>query len=73
MKQRGVWHDFDHENPENNGIEDGEQVVVLQKGYGINFLTYNETYQVFDDAEGDDFYCKFDKIEKYLLIPNIDN
>ena len=31
MKERGKWLVFDQENPDNNGIKDGEQVLVYIK------------------------------------------
>ena len=72
MKERGKWLVFDQENPDNNGIKDGEQVLVYIKNKGIEMLTYNQYYKVFDDYEGYDFYCEFDIVEKYLLIPYIE-
>lgn len=69
QREYGKWIDFDPENPRASGVIDGETVAVHEIGRGVNFLTYNEYHECWDDIEGDDFYCHLDQVDKICIIP----
>lgn len=45
-------------------------LVMLDNGE-ITLLSYNPYHNVWDDEEGDDYYCKPERVVKYISIDEI--
>lgn len=69
MKEGGIWLDFPENVP-----NDGEKVLIRVKGCGQNWeaAVYNEYHQCWDDADGDDYMCELESVDKFMLIPDIE-
>lgn len=69
MRLYGIWQDFPKNKP-----NDGERVLIRVKGYGENWepAVYNEKYECWDDMDGDDYMCKLESVDKFMLIPKVD-
>ena len=57
------WRSVEDETP-----EEGEYVIIDGPN-GIEAAVWNEHYQVWDDAEGDDFMYKKDAVKMWMSIP----
>ena len=57
------WRSVEDETP-----EEGEYVIIDGPN-GIKAAVWNEHYQVWDDAEGDDFMYKKDAVKMWMSIP----
>jgi hypothetical protein len=49
--------------------EDGEQVYCYMKSGSYEILVWNEHYEVWDDAEGDDCFCDKDQVLAWFELP----
>lgn len=60
------WLDYPEHKPKNH-----ERVLIIRKGYGNYWepAVYNEEYECWDDADGDDYFCELDSVAKFLSIP----
>lgn len=50
--------------------EDGELVIVLAHGTGLCLARWNEKFQCWDDADGDDIMVGADDVEEWCPIPD---
>ena len=52
--------------------EDGERVLIKRCCYSLSdyweVATWNDHYNVWDDAEGDDYFCDKENVECWLRI-----
>jgi len=46
------------------------QYLAVRRGY-IEILTFNKFYNNWDDADGDDFECDFEKVSHWMPLPNL--
>ena len=60
------WLNYPEHKPKNE-----ERVLIIRKGYGNYWepAVYNEEHECWDDADGDDYFCELDSVEKFLSIP----
>ena len=60
------WLNYPEHKPKND-----ERVLIIRKGYGNYWepAVYNEDHECWDDADGDDYFCELDSVEKFLSIP----
>lgn len=67
MKE-GVWLDFPKYEPKNG------EAVLIHKKYSGNYweaAVYNKLYKCWDDEEGRDHMYELDKVDKFMLIPDV--
>ena len=63
----GVWLNFPENKP-----NDGEKVLISRANYyrgNWEPAVYNEYHQCWDDADGDDYMCELECVDKFMLIP----
>ena len=60
------WLNYPEHKPKND-----ERVLIIRKGYGNYWepAVYNEDHECWDDADGDDYFCELESVEKFLSIP----
>lgn len=61
----GQWIKFDKDN---NDLENNER-VVCDRGYGYEFLVYNDDYKCWDTEDGDDRAYDLDMVIAYYRVP----
>ena len=59
----GLWRRVEEETPEES------EYVIIDGPNGLEAAVWNEDYQVWDDAEGDDFMYKKDAVKMWMSIP----
>lgn len=66
----GKWIDYD---PDVIKLNDKDKVIIRKIGYGdnIDLCIYNEMFNCFDDADGDDYFCELKSVDKIFIIPKI--
>lgn len=62
------WLNYPEHKPKND-----ERVLIIRKGYGNYWepAVYSEDHECWDDADGDDYFCELDCVEKFLSIPEV--
>ena len=50
--------------------EDGERCLVVIKN-GIEILTHDGYFNCWDDKDGDDHYCEYDKTPYWMSLPKL--
>ena len=54
---------------ENQTPNDGEQVLCWYYGHQYKLLIWNDTYNCWDNEDGDDYFCSQDKVEYWTYLP----
>ena len=54
---------------ENQTPNDGEQVLCLYYKYPYKLLVWNDTYNCWDNEDGDDYFCSRDEVEYWTHLP----
>lgn len=63
----GVWYKFDKNNIL---FPDGTRLLIRRRGSTYwEPVVYNEICECFDTEDGDDFYCGFDDVTEFFLVP----
>lgn len=59
------WISFGEQRP-----HDGQRCLVCYKPWErVIILTYNFIHDWWDDDEGDDYFCKYDKVDFWCPLP----
>ena len=68
--EKGVWLDYD---PSTMSLKNNDTVLIRRKGYGciIELCIYNDMYKCFDGADGDDYFCELDSVDKIFIVPDV--
>jgi len=62
-----LWHDTEEEYPTKESC-----YLVVRKGTSyIQVMCWNEHYQVWDDADGDDYLCDKESIQLWMEFPKL--
>ena len=50
--------------------KDGQRCLVMDKyRRQVRILTYNEKDECWDDEDGDDYFCDFDRVDYWERLP----
>lgn len=65
-----MWLNYD---PTTHRLKDQDRVLVRRIGYGnnIDLCIYNKMFNCFDDANGDDYFCELDSVDKIFIVPDV--
>lgn len=59
------WIKFSDQRP-----KDGERCLVCDKHFkDVYIMMYNGHHECWDDENGDDYYCDFDRIDYWMPLP----